>query len=61
MRYSEMRRLLHAADILTNSPLQSLLVDAIPWMVSKISILLTGLYPQTLKYKMNRESAPPIV
>lgn len=24
-------------------------------MVSKISILLTGLYPQTLKYKVNCE------
>ena len=39
----------------TDTLAQSLVVDLIPWMVSKISIVLTGLYPATLKYKVNRE------
>jgi hypothetical protein len=33
----------------------SLLVDAIPFIASKISILLTGLYPQSIKAKVTCE------
>lgn len=34
----------------------SIFVDAIPWLASKISILLVGLYPQAVKQKVTRAS-----
>ena len=37
----------------------SIFVDAIPWIVNKISVLLTGLYPQAIKAKVVCEYVAP--